>query len=116
MVSETTERTVDVVVPCIVEGIATAVAVAEFSYRSFELEPLEWEPVSYTHLARLIGVKCFCKEQRSYRDAFSFGLGHGLCAVSYTHLNISIGGHGLTNRDLLKECYYFVGIHFALPK
>ena len=31
--------------------------------------------------ARLIGVKCFCKEQRSYRDAFSFGLGHGLCEV-----------------------------------
>lgn len=31
--------------------------------------------------ARLIGVKCFCKEQRSYRDAISFGLGHGLCEV-----------------------------------
>ena len=31
--------------------------------------------------ARLLGAKCFCKGRRSYRDAVSFGLGHGLCEV-----------------------------------
>lgn len=31
--------------------------------------------------ARLVGAKWFCKRQRSYRDAVSFGLGHGLCEV-----------------------------------
>lgn len=29
--------------------------------------------------ARYIGTKCFLKNQRSYQDAISFGLGHGFC-------------------------------------
>lgn len=31
--------------------------------------------------ARLVGAKFFCKQQRTYRDAVSFGLGHGICEV-----------------------------------
>lgn len=31
--------------------------------------------------ARLVGVTFFCKGRRSFRDAVSFGLGHGICEV-----------------------------------
>jgi len=58
---------------------------------------------------QIIWKKCrHTKPQRS--------LGRGPIKKGVRRENISTGGHGLTNRDLLKECYYFVGIHFALPK
>ena len=41
----------------------------------------------FEETARLGGA-AILKGQRSYKDMISFGLGHGLCAVSYTHLTL----------------------------
>ena len=35
----------------------------------------------FEETARLIGAKYFCKRRREYRDAISFGIGHGMCEV-----------------------------------
>ena len=56
----------------------------------------------------------YLEEMQAHKPQRS--LGRGPIKKGVRRENISTGGHGLTNRDLLKECYYFVGIHFALPK